>query len=248
MLRFVARLTLVFCVTAIVNPMCATAADNEAMALIEKGIAFMGGAKNLKKYKAATWNAKGLFYGLGGDGLPYSGKHAMERPGKFRVEVVGIMTQIYDGKRGWVQSGGQTTAMTKEQLDASSQQHYFSMVTALFPLRDKKFELSLDGKEKVNGDETLIVKVQCDGHHDARLFLEVNTGRLVKSEHLGPMEGMPDKIVKYEAIYQEYKSAGEIKFPSKVRMWRDGKKLIEATHSDYKPAVALDPNLLAKPN
>ncbi len=61
-----------------------------------------------------------------------------------------------------------------------------------------------------------------------RLFFEVKSGRLVKTEYRGPMEGMPDKLVKYESIYAEYKSAGKIKYPSKVRMNRDGQKLLEA--------------------
>ena len=120
-------------------------------------------------------------------------------------------------------------------------------MNALFPLRDKKYKLSLDGKEKVSGTETSIVKVQSKGHRDIRLFIEVKSGRLVKTEYLGPMEGAPDKLVKYESIYAEYKSAGKIKYPSKVRMNRDGQKLLEATHTDYKPSVALDPKLLAKP-
>ena len=54
MLRSVGKFTLVFCAAAIITPTSLTAADNEALSLIEKSITFMGGAKNLKKYKGIT--------------------------------------------------------------------------------------------------------------------------------------------------------------------------------------------------
>ena len=246
MLRSFGKLALVFCVVTIVAPPTSTAADKDAMSLVNKGIAFMGGAKNLKKYKAATWKEKGVFYGMG-EGLPYTAKNALQWPGKFRMEIVGIFTQIYDGKQGWVQAGGQTTAMTKDQLAAMSEQNYAGFVTSLIPLREKTYKLSLDGQEKVNGADAAIVKVESKGRHVVRLFLDSKTGRLVKSEHSGAMEGMPKNIVKFVSFYEEYKSAGKIKFCSKARMTRAGKKFVEATITDFKPAVSLDAKIFAKP-
>lgn len=214
--------------------------------IINKGITFLGGAKNLKKYRAATWDEKGVYHGMG-EPLPYTGKYAIQWPDKFRMEIVGIFTTVLNGDKGWNSAGGKVTELSKDQIAQQKEQHYFGMVTQLHPLRDKKFTLTYDGEEKVDGKAADIVNVASKGHQDARLFFDPKTGALVKSEWKAPMDQMPKKLATYVTYYGDYKSAGAIKYPAKVRMLRDGRKFVEATLTAYKPAESLDGKLFEKP-
>lgn len=214
--------------------------------IISKGIKFLGGAKKLKKYKGATFSDKGIYYGMG-EGLPYTGKHAVEYPDKVRMEIVGIFTTVINGNKGWNKVGGKVSELPKAAVELKQKGLYFDNLTRLYPLRGKKFKLAFDGRAKVAGKNAVIVKVESKGHRAARLFFDSETGALVKTEWKAPMERMPDKLAKFETFYSDYKTAGEIKYASKIRVLRDGKKFLEATLADYKPAESVDAKLFAKP-
>lgn len=221
--------------------------DADARKAVERGIRFLGGAKKLKQYKGVTFSEKGTYYGMG-DGLPYTGQYAIEYPGKFRMEISGVFTQIVNGETGWVKTGDGVKEMTPSQLKHQQLQFHVHTVTQLFPLRNrKKYSLAHGGTAKVGETATTIVKVKSKGQADVTLYFEPKTGKLVKYAWMGPVENMPEKIAKYETFYEEYKSAGGIKYPSKFRMTRDGKKFIESTIADYKPARDIDDKLFAKP-
>ena len=70
---------------------------------------------------------------------------------------------------------------------------------------------------------------------------------MVKSEWKAPMDQMPRKLAKYESFYGAYKSAGAVKYPSKLRMLRNGEKFVEATLASYKPVASVDAKLFEKP-
>lgn len=231
-----------------VQPTVSHSADKAAAArnIVNKGIEFFGGEKNLKKYKGANISEKGTYYGMG-DGLPYTAEYAVEYPDKFHMNIVGVFKQIVNGDKGWVVSGGNVTEMTKAQLKALQGQHYVGLVTQLYPLVDKKYTLEHTGNGKVGDQNVALIKVTSKGHRDVTLAINPKTGALLKVEYKAAMEDMPDKIVTYIAYNDEFKTAGNIKYASKTRVIRDGKKFIESEITDYKPAEKLDPNLFAKP-
>lgn len=223
------------------------AEENKPLDLVKKGIKYLGGAKNLKKYKALTITEEGVFYGMG-EGMEYTGKSSVLGSSKVRMEIVGVFTQVFDGEKGWVQTAGQTRDMNEDEVKAMKSQMYAGMVMQLYPLVDKKYHLSFDGKAEVNGKKAVIVKVKKKGQKDVRLFFDPTSGALVKSEYSAPMDGMPEKIVKYEIFYSEYKSSGKIKYASKYRMTRDGKKFVEATITSFKATEKLPPKTFVKPD
>src|SRR5262245_38110155 len=107
---------------SIVSP--AAAADQaEPRAIIDKAIAAAGGREKLTKFTAQTWKEKGTYYGMG-QGLPYTGRYAMQMPNKFRMEIENVFTLVVDGDKGWIKSQGNTQDMTKEQL-ATQQEHLY---------------------------------------------------------------------------------------------------------------------------
>lgn len=232
----------------VVEPSVLQSADKKAAAvkIVKKGIAILGGAAHLEKYKAATFSETGVYYGMG-EGLPYTGKYAVEYPDKFRMEIVGIFTQVLNGEKGWTEMGGEAKAMTKAQVAALREQHYVGKLTQLLPLLDKKYTLELTGDGKVSGQGVAFIKVSAKGHRDVTLAINPKTGAVVKVEYKAAMEGMPDKIVTYEGFYDEYKTAGKIKYASKTRSTRAGKKFVESTITDFKPLESVDASLFTIP-
>jgi outer membrane lipoprotein-sorting protein len=233
---------------AAVSPLPLRAADpSDASAVVKKGIAFLGGEKKLKSFKAATYQDKGTYYGMG-DALPYAGKFAVLWPDKFRMEIVGIFTTVVDGKTGWNSSQGKVRDLSKKEVASAEQGHYESLVTQLHPLLDgKTFKLSLDGKATVGKTKTVVVKVSRKGRQDVRLFFNPATGELLKSETMAIPEDLADKLVKQESFYTEYKTAKGIKYPSKFLVLRGGKKYIESTLTSYTPLETLPAKTFAKP-
>lgn len=182
-----------------------------------------------------------------GQGLPYTGKHAVERPDKYRMEIIGVFTQVFNGKKGWLSAGGNVTEMTADQIKSIREHHYVNHISQLYPLRDKKFTLELVGDGKVSGQGVAFIKVTSKGQYDVTLAINPKTDALVKIEYKGAMEGMPNKIVKYETFYDEYKSTSKIRYASKFRTTRAGKKLLESSLSEFKSVERLDQSLFAKP-
>jgi len=235
-------------VMLVVHPTLSRSADkNEvALKLVKKGINFLGGEKNLKKYNGATMVDKGTYYGMG-EGLPYTGKHAVEHGQKYRMEIVGIFTQVFNGDKGWVIAGGAVTEMIEVQVKAIREHYEVEKILLLYPLLDKKYSLELAGDGKVGDQGVAFIKVSSKAQQDVTLAINPKTGALLKAEYKGPIEGMPDKIVTYEVFYDEYKTAGKIKYASKFRTTRAGKIFLESTISEYKPVEKIDQSLFAKP-
>src|SRR5205085_2806642 len=104
-------------IAALLVSTTAQAADDDARALIARSIQAIGGDAKAAKLQAATFTETGKYYGQG-DGLPYTGKYAVQYPGQFRMEIEGVFTIVVDGDKGWLSSMGNVQAMTDEQLGA----------------------------------------------------------------------------------------------------------------------------------
>jgi hypothetical protein len=116
------------------------AADDDARAIINKSIEALGGPEKLAKHNATTFTEKGTYYGMG-DGLPYTGKYAMQWPDQFRMEIEGVFTMVRDGDKGWTKSAGGVVDMGADQIAAQQQDHRAGWMSTLLPLRDKAFTL-----------------------------------------------------------------------------------------------------------
>lgn len=232
-------------VLAVTAPLGA-ADDDKARAVIEKGIKAAGGETALAKYNAATWTEKGKYYGMG-EGLPYTGKYAVQWPDKFRMEIEGVFLIVVNGEKGWTGMGGESREMTKEQLDEQREQLHESWVATLLPLKDKTFTLTLAGEQEVAKRPAVGVNVSSKGHRDVKLLFDKETGLLVKSESTVKAEELGGREVTQEVLFQDYKDVGGIKTPAKFVMKRDGKLFIEAEMLDLKPAEKLDESTFGKP-
>jgi outer membrane lipoprotein-sorting protein len=216
----------------------------DARALIDKAVKATGGKDKLAKYKAQTWNEKGVYHGMG-MAQPYTGKYAVLWPDKFRMEIQGVFTLVLDGDKGWINSMGETKEMTKEQLTAQQESTYVGHITNLVPLEDKSFTLTTLPEIKVNERPALGVKVVKKGKPDVSLYFDKATTLLVKSSFRA--KGEDGKTVTQDTYLSDYRDVEGVKLPKKIVLKHDDKIYVEAENSDMKLSEKLDDKVFAKP-
>ncbi len=222
-------------------------AAEEPQALVSRAIQASGGEAKLAKVKAGTWKETGTYYGMG-EGVPYQGNYAQQLPDKHRMEIVGFFTRIVNGDKGWIiDQGGNVQEMPKEELDEMRESLYGHGVARLVGLKDKAFTLTPAGEAQVEGQTAFAVNVASKGHRDVKLFFDKKTGLLVKLERRAKAPEQGNQEVTAEIIYSNHKDVNGVKIPTKILVKHDGKKLVEAEHSDFKFEDKLDEKLFSKP-
>ena len=224
----------------------AVGADDAPAAIIEKSLKAVGGEANFIKHRAARWNETGTYYGSG-QGQPYGGKYDIQLPGQFRMEIEGVFLIVVNGDKGWMQAGGETREMTKEEWLEQAESLHGSWVSSLVPLREKKYKLAALGDSKVEDRAVVGVRVSCEGHRDVELYFDKETGLLAKVEQRVKAAEMGGKEVTQSAIYRNYREVDGAKIPMKLAVLRDGKQFVEAEVKEYKAAGKLDDSVFAKP-
>jgi hypothetical protein len=224
----------------------AWAGEDDARAIIDKGIQAAGGEKKLAKFKAVTFKEKGTYYGMG-DGLPYMGNYAIQWPKQFRMEIEGVFTVVLDGDKGWIQAGGETKEMTKEQLDTQRNDHRAGWMTTLLPLKDKAFTLKTLKDAKVGKQETRVVEATRKEFPGMKFYFDKTSNLLVKIEYKTKAAEMNFKEVTMDTIYSDHKEVDGVSIPHKLVMHRDGKVFVEAEVIGMKAMGKLDAKVFAMP-
>jgi hypothetical protein len=220
--------------------------EADAKAIVAKAIKAMGGEANLAKHKAATWTEKGTYYGMG-NGLPFTGKYAMRAPDHFRMEIEGVFIIVLAGDKGWIHSGGETKAMTDEQLAVQKNDHRAGFITSVLPLKDKAFTLTTLPEIKVDERPAVGINVTRKDYPEVKLYFDAKTHLLVKSEWRTKSAEQKFKEVTATMLYHKYKEIDGAKVPTELVMERDGKLFVEATVEDHKAIGKLDDSVFAKP-
>lgn len=201
-----------------------------ARAIIDKAIAAGGGEEKLAKFQTATMDEKGTFYGMG-DGIEYTGKYALERPDKFRMEIQGVFIMVLNGDKGWIQSGGTTNEMKKEQIASEQFNHKAGWMMSLLPLKDKAYTLKSAGSAKVGNVETNVVVVSRKDYPTVKMYFDKKTSHLIKSEFKSKAADMEFKEVVMEYAFSDHRTVEGATMPHKFEIKRDGKKFVEAEHT-----------------
>jgi hypothetical protein len=218
----------------------------DARALVAKAIKAAGGEERMAKFNAATWKETGKYYGMG-DGLPFTGKYAMQLPDKFRMEIEGIFILVMNGDKGWIHMNGETKEMAKEQLAAQKSDHRAGLVATLLPLKDKAFALAAIGEAKVEDKPAQGIRVTRKDYPEVKLYFDKKTHLLVKAEFpsKSPEQGFKD--VTSEMYYSNYKDIDGARIPTRLVLKRDGKLFVEADVEDMKPAGKLADSMFGMP-
>lgn len=235
----------VTCGALVWTPSARTGGDKDPRAIIDKGIQAMGGEEILKKHQAATFGEKGTYYGMG-DGLPYTGKYAMQYPNQFRMEIEGVFIIVIDGDKGWMKMGGETKELDKQQLANQLKDLKAGWISSLLPLKDKAFSLTALGETEVEKKPALGVKVTRKDWPEVKLYFDKQNGRLVKNEYRSFAQEL-GKEATVEHFMQDYKEMDGAQIPTHMIVKRDGKLFVEARVVEYKAAGKLDAKVFAMP-
>ena len=240
---------------------CGTArADDQAdlRKVIDKAIKATGGEEKLAKYKAESFKMKGKFYGMGDEGIEYTGEWQVQPPDKFRVQVdgevggqkVNFFTQVVNGNKVWRKGFNEETQEVTDKDDLTEIKEQFNAreVESLLPLvKGKEYQLASLGDVKVNDKPAVGIRVSRKGFRDVNLFFDKDSGLLVKTERSVKDLMAGDKEQTQEEVLSDFKEVQGVKHATKLVINRDGKKYVEAELSDVELKEKLDDSIFAKP-
>jgi zinc protease len=224
----------------------AISGEEDGRAIVLNSIKAIGGAEKLAKHQAVTFTEKGTYYGMG-DGLPYTGKHALQYPNQFRMEIEGVFTLILNGDKGWTTMMGEVKEMSKQQLATQIQDHKAGWIMSLAPLTDKAYTIKKLADAKVDGKTANVVQVSRKDYPEVKLYFDAKSNFLVKSEFKTKAEDMGFKEVTMEGYFSDYREVDGIKTPFKNVMKRDGKLFVESEVTSLKAEGKLDAKVFAMP-
>lgn len=218
--------------------LAAAGESDDAAAIVEKAIEAAGGRKNLEKFNTLTSTEKGTYYGMG-EGLPYTGKMAIQMPDKVRMEIEGFFIMVVNGDKGWTKTGEDVADMPEDQLKGQQASHYAGFVATLLPLKEERFKLKKLADAEIEGAAVSVVQVSSEGHQDVTLCFDQKTGLLAKSTFKA-FDAEQGKEAEYENYYRGYKEVEGAQVAMKMLMHRDGKKFVESEMTEIKPAKDID--------
>lgn len=220
------------------------AQEDEARALLERGIRALGGEERLLKYQAGRIKTKGRLEIMGG--LDTTQDTVYQLPNKFRQvmeldinnQKITIVT-AFDGKKGAIEVNGMKLPSDEKIMQALKEGAYQAQIGRLVPLRQKEFELSGLGEVQVNGKPALGMRVVKKGQPDVNFYFDKQTNLLVKSE-IRTHDFMSGQEVTEERIITEYQTVDGMPVAKKVEIVRDGKRFMDAEVLDAKFYEKLD--------
>lgn len=223
------------------------------------------GWKDDGKSLRMTWKDAGKMT-AGGMTMAYTADWAVQTPGDYRFAMTfdaggkkQTLTFVVAGDKAWESMDGQTREVTGDKLEYAKTEAYVFHVTSLAPLlRDPEFKLTAVGDKRIGtarGGENLAgggrpavgVRVERAGRPAVTLYFDRGTDLLVKYEVRVKDEFQQWKEVLDEGYYEDWKEVGGVKVPTKLRLVRDGKPLVESALSDMKVVDKLDAKLFEKP-
>lgn len=230
------------------------APGTEPNAIIRNAIDARGGRRNLNRYRGYRWRAKsavsnGTEMGLAKMEYVYRNKPMscrmvaeIEFPSETRNQRI-----VYDGTMVWQNLNGITQAGNAENIqDARAAAYDYGAVYLFDLLNTKRFSLSKAPAKKINGTESLGVRVSCKRYHDILLYFDKNTWHLVKMESLWG-EKYPHRESQ-EVYYEDYKKIkGGVMHFTKMTFLKDGKRNLEWELMDIEPLTEVKDSEFAKP-
>jgi hypothetical protein len=245
------------CLAATAALLCAGAAraqdKDAARAVVEKAVEAHGGLDRLSRNRADWVTIKGVL-SVGGKDRSFTAETIVQLPDQFKtVLAVSVddqkttIVQVLNGDEAWVTLDGvpQPKIPAAALVEMKSIMHLDRVIRLAPLLTDKAYTLAALGETKLNGREVVGVKVLCKGQREVRLFFDKEKGLLVKTEHV--LDDSGDREVKQEEYYGEFKDYAGFKRPSKLSVFRAGKKTMEAELVEVKYYEKIDASVFAKP-
>jgi len=212
------------------------AADDDPKAIVTRAIKAHGGEEFLSSHPAARSTNKGKITipGLGEAEFTQDIQYMLPDKLKDNLElsIAGqkiTVATLMNGDKLSIEAAGKPVEITDAIKSAMKDATQMMKVARLVPLvKDKQYELSLFGEEKVEEKPAVGVRVSAKGLKDMTLFFDKGTGLLVKVEHRTVEAGTGNEINEERIVREYVKDKDGIPVPKKVIVKHDGKTFIEA--------------------
>jgi hypothetical protein len=228
------RVLLLLLGSAIVVPAFAAPAD-DAKAIVAKGLAAIGG-KEGDPPKGETYREEGSLF-FGENAIEFQADQLFVGPDNYRMDLAmslgGQDAKIVFAVKGdkvWQSMNGMLDEnVAAEKVEYGKITTYQTWVLSLYPLlSDKDFKLTTIPGIDVEGKPAVGVSVERAGKPTVKLYFDKAEGHLVKTENKNKDEFQGWKEVVDEAFLSDYQKVGDRKYFTKMKLVRDGKKLIES--------------------
>lgn len=215
--------------------------------LLDKYVAAVGGAEALQKIASRV--QKGTLIAFGGQHFPMD-VYSKAPDKRFSVMHLkgGDSVTAFDGKQGWLSVPGRVHMMSAAENDAAridADLYFAAHVKTLY----QKFRV--EAGEKIDGHETYLVMGSKDGQPPLRLYLDKESGLLLRLIRYAetPLGRNPTQI-----DYADYRDANGVKLPFRWTLARPGNRFtiqVEAVQQnvpvDDAKFVPPPPAMLPKP-
>jgi hypothetical protein len=237
---------------ALLGPGSVRAEDDSPKVILERAIEAHGGRKKLEGVKADWVTVKGKLW-IGERAVEFHGETIVQLPAQFKTVLTlagdrkTTIVQVLDGDTAWVSIDGTPQArIPSAALEEMKAVRHLDRVTRLVPLLDEKtYELVSNGTAKVGDREALGITVKARGQRPVKLYFDKAKGVLLKTEH--SLDDSKDKEIKQEELYSDFKDYASSRRPTKMVVYRDGKKTMEAELVEVRYYEKIEASVFAKP-
>jgi len=221
--------------------------------IIKKAIKAQGGEDKLTQFRAGRWKGHGTLI-LKGQRLPLTLESVYQLPDKYKTTMqfevqgnkIGVI-QVLEGDKGWMSGQGRTLALEGDLLKAFKEEFYSVNVEMLVPLlREKGYTLSKLEEIKVDGKPAVGVKVAAKDHKDIELYFDKDSVLPVRTVR-STLDAETMQEATAEVIYSGIKEFDGLKWPTKMVVNQDGKKLMEVEITEFKKLDKIQPSEFARP-
>jgi len=226
-------------------------AQGEAQAVVDKAIAALGGEARLARYKARENKTRGIVHFLGG--APFSQEVFYQSPSQIKEVLhagpsdkqATIVTTL-NGDQGWMQIDGVIQPLNDRVLGELKETAHLRLVCRCLVLKDKASQLTLLGDFPIDDRAAVGVRVSTRGYRDIQLYFDKEYGLLVKTERTA-LNAQNGKPFREESYYKDWKAIDGLVTPTRVVVYRDDKRFMEAEAYDIRYLEKIDERVFAKP-
>jgi hypothetical protein len=224
------------------------AADDDPKEIVAKAIKAHGGEEFLTKMKAAQTKAKGKMNVPGAGELDFTQELSYMLPDKFKDSVeLKVMGQtlnvltLVNGDKITLELNGKDIDGADKVKDAMKGVGHVMQVARMVPLlKDKSYELSLIGEDKVEGKKVIGVRVVKKDQKDVSIYFDKETGLLAKLEYRNVAPGTEMEVTEERIISEYQKNKDGIPIAKKILIKHDGKTFLDAEVTETKFFEKLD--------
>jgi hypothetical protein len=231
-------------------------AADDAKEIVAKAVKAHGGEEFLTKHQAVQATEKGKINIPGVGEADFTEEASYMLPDKFKhviefesmnLKVRFVALSVGDKVSVDATVNGQVADLGTNLKEAYKDVPHVLRVAHLAPLlKDKGYELSLIGEDKVEDRKVIGVRVAKKDQKDVSIFFDADTGLLVKMEYR-TVDSTNGKEVTEERIIKEYaKNKDGVMVPKKTLIKQDGKTFAEYETVELKYLEKLDDNEFKK--